>query len=388
MKSLCGYVFVVGTIIAAQSSLSIAGATGLVHSPSLKTASQVIATTTSPGAAAVIELGKMGEPKTVFWQLLIRKPGSTQWAPSDTTMGVAVNVGLSLSGNNPPGEIGVGIEATNLLAYSPILTSPLKQTKALSWSHVLAPGRLKSGLTVNATYGAKQVALVQKNHTQYVDLFSTSTSRPIVAATTKELSSKHPQCALTNLSALDVVTNTIVIGGSCTHGHNVALFALHDGNISTVSQSLPAECTATPNTVVSLSSADTNGRVGILTPSALCIGTFSTGMTKVVLYGSPLEKKGLQVQSLSDLSTTPAVIYAANGVAKTQAAILPANHQTRWQLLPSLPAYTQTVAQGNNGSVEAIAGQKTAVSVYLLTQANAWKKIQNIHFHLAYGNMA
>jgi hypothetical protein len=222
-------------VVAAAAGAAIGvGASAGDHSAS------VVATFSDPMASAPlvqlpgglpsfvsIPMGHLSDPRNTFWQLIRNdRPGPHLLGAFTlaTPKGVADNGGLLLAAG--PGQLLVGFGPSNLLTFSPVA---LSRDAGRHFSSGLIDQPLEKVPDALATLGGGRFGALTApaGGTVLVSTGSTSSWAAVTTARALANTSAGRSCGLTALTAIAAGPDgSLLLGGRCTKGATVGLFAL------------------------------------------------------------------------------------------------------------------------------------------------------------------
>jgi hypothetical protein len=167
----------------------------------------------------LIAMGHLNDPSNTFWELFLRRTGSTSWV-LHTPPGVASNGGLVVA-NPPTGPLTVGFLASAALTFSPVAETTDGGEK---WSSGELPSRLTAvpdALAVNTT--GQVAAVVSKGGRSVLSSSGDLSSwRPLISA--QSLKRSTSGCALKGVTAVAyTAVSQPVLGIGCARAGGIGI---------------------------------------------------------------------------------------------------------------------------------------------------------------------
>jgi hypothetical protein len=347
---------------------------------------------------AVLELGGSSARHANFWELFVRPAGAAGWKLA-TPAGVASNGGLIVAGGGP--SLVAGFRPSQLLTFSP-LAATTDQGSSWSQRNLISPGLAGLPDALAAGPGGQLLALTGSG-TVALSPRPGASWRSVISRNALARSTAGQACGLTSLSAAAFSAAGLpMVGGTCRKPGHAALFSQVHGSWQPVSLALPAALGHAPVSVLGLTTisgrttallaAGHGANAGIV--AAWTGGTGSGSGSGSVWTFSPVLRAG--PSALDSLSLWPG--GSAGLVLGGSRAETIAGPGASWQQLPALPARTATLALGQAGQLEALAGHGGTLTAWQLgagagvTPAGAgtgpasWTILQTVKVQIPYGS--
>ncbi len=334
--------------------------------------------TTAKGQAwAIVAMGGSAADGDLFWELVTRLPGSSQWKLV-TPPGVADNGGLVATGSNGP--LTVAFEASQDLVFS-----PLAQTSngGRTWGTGLLDASVATVPDALAADGTAMLALLndgdidQSTTGQAASGDWAQLSTPGAVA----VSAAGRSCQVTGLTAVAYTpSGTPLAAASCARPGIAGIFARVAGSWQASGPTVPggqavrvARLSQTPVGDTALLQEGASGGASLLA-AWTGNGTQWTVSPSLPLHGDRVEASGTGAGGALWvlLSGDRAQTLAAPGAA--------------WRELPAPPRGTAALAAGPDGSYEALAVSGARLTIYQLTSAGSWTAGQVISVPIQSGS--
>lgn len=383
-----------GRLVALLAPLVAAGAlaggcTSTPAPPAASTPAPVLSVplaTSVQGAGATwatLPMGDLGQPLNTFWQLLVRPDGSDTWSNQVEATAVATNGGIVLA----PGAAALvaAVRPSQDLHYSPLVVTT---DAGQSWS----PGVLDAGLVdlpgALASHGTDQVlALVGASGSTELMGSTGSLLRWHPVAGQRQLAvAAGTGCALSALTAVADLGGTDVVGGTCRHPGTAGVLVGGPGDWRLDGPALPDSLLAGRVEVLGLwpeaggltsllAVSDGNG-IDLLSAWWTAEGTWQVS-APLALGG------GAQVGSLgSDGGSGSFVLIDDAGRLLLEHDSGPG---AAWSAMPAPPAGTATVAFVPGSAPEALAVDRSVLTVWSLGDGG-WTTAQKLDVSIQYGS--
>jgi len=345
---------------------------------------------TSAGTWATVPMGHLDQPLNTFWQLFYRASGTATWSNATSTLALATNGGLIIT--TPDSQsVEVGIRPANRLTFSTLLTASPTQS---SWTTGLLPAGLaadNSALATDALNGSSAALLNEGDSVRAVSsAHGLSTWRSLTTEAVLASSSAGRQCGLRSITAVGYDGTQALIGGGCRHADTVGLFSRSGDRWPLVGPTLPRQLDLGSVDVISLKQTS-EGISTILAVTSVKEGTSlvaawagSGGQWSV--SGALRLRSSQRVLSIGPASGVGMFVLLA-GSGGSEEADLVGGPVDSWQLLPTLPGGTSTLAFGPANAVDALAVNDTAFANWHLSPGSShWAKGQAISVPIEFGS--
>jgi hypothetical protein len=337
---------------------------------------------TGAGTWAVAVMGGPVATNDNFWQLFARPAGSSRWKLV-TPPGTADNGGLVLA--DAGGSLITGFRPSQYLTYTPLTithdagqawssTGPLDGALA-DVPDALAAASATGHLLALLTDGTAELAA--PGYTSWTTL---TTQRSLAATPPGR------RCGLQNLTAAAFAPQGVpLLGGTCSHPGTAGIFAGTGGTWYAAGPALPTALASQPVQVLRLTSTASS------TVALLAAGT-GTATSLLAAWSSD---SGSHWALSPPLRLNDATLSSASfGPGDTAAIVLTGNRGetladpgASWRALPTLPPGTATLAPGPAGGFNALAVDRTTMTVWQLAPGSgAWAKAQAINVPVQFGS--
>jgi len=339
---------------------------------------------TSAGTWAVAVMGGSVASHNNFWQLFMRPSGSRRWQ-LDTPPGTADNGGLVLA-NGGGRSLITGFRPSQGLTYTPLMVTG---DGGRTWSSTgpldAALANVPDALAV-APAGGTLLALLSGGSAElaapdgYTSWTTLATQRSVAA------SPPGRRCGLRAFTAAAFApAGTPLLGGACGRPGITGIFAYAGGTWHAAAPALPAAAAGRPVRVLRLASTATS-TVALLAagtgPAASVIAAWSPDGGGRWAVSSPLRLNGRMPSSASLGPGDTVSIVLAGGRGETVAG-----PRARWRALPALPPGTATLAAGPAAGFDALAVDRTTMTVWQLAPGSAaWVKEQVVNVPIQFGS--
>ena len=356
--------------------------------------SALAASASGASAWAIVPFGDSAAPS---WQLFALGGPQASWSRV-TPPGVADEGGL-VGSFLPTGAV-VGIEASGLLAFSPVATT---HDGGLEWS----PGILPTELApvpdaLAATGGGGILALLGQSGSTIVESGDNAVTTSVLTSRLAVAAAAGGSCDLTALTAVAYgPAGQPMVGGRCYGSARVGIFEQVGTGWELVGPLLPAAAVAGGITTRRGSSA-TGGAASAQSLISEVLQLSSDAGQLVALIESVARDGTATVLRLSrsasgSWSSSPAYDVApserlmATGVAPDGSSFVVMSHSggsvtadvlgaagSSWNELPALPAGTATLVLEVAGTTESLAVEGATLTVSVLGRSGAWSAVQVI----------
>ena len=352
------------------------GGSGAAAAPApAGTASLVTSMTTANGAAwAIVAMGGSAAGANQFWELFARAAVSDRWELV-TPPGVASNGGLVVAGG--PATLSVAFRPSQGLTFSPLaVTSDAGKT----WRTGLIDAPVASDPDALAAGAGAMLALLGDGTVEQGGTAGASWTR-LAAPGAIASSSAGRQCHVTSLTAVAYApSGTPLAAASCARPGITGIFA-RSGTAAW--QAVGPVLAARQVTVLRLT-AIAAGDLALLQASAGSGATLLAAWTRDGTrwtVSAPLAVGTGQVAASGTGSGGAAWVLLADGRAYEVSG-----PGSAWRRLPSPPSGTAALAAGPGDAYEALAVASGKLTVYRLTPAGAWGKLQTLSVPIQYGS--
>ena len=338
---------------------------------------------TAAGTWAIAVMGGSVSAHNNFWQLFVRPAGTTRWKLT-TPPGTADNGGLVATDNGGRPLI-TAIRPSQYLTYTPLT---ITRDGGRAWSpagpldnalanapDALTVAPATGHLLALTTGGAAEIAA--PGYTRW----TTITSQRMLAATPP-----GRLCGLRTLTAAAFTpTGGPLLAGTCTHPGTAGIFTTRNKTWQPSGPRLTGALARQPVTVRRL--IQTAHRTAALLqagtgPGASLLAAWSADSGRHWTLSPPLRLGG---RNPSSASISPAGAFAI--VLSGNRAVAIRGAGDGWQDLPALPAGTATLAPGPAGGLDALAVQRTRLTIWQLGPGSAtWHTTQTINVPIQFGS--
>ena len=374
------------------------GSTPAADTTSLPSASAnlPIATSLADSAGtswAVAELGGASAQHDNFWELFVRPARASAWHVV-TPAGTASNGGLIMASDGT--SQFAAFRPSQSLTFSP-LAETTNQGGSWSQGNLISPGLANVPDSLAAGPGGQLLALSYTG-TVHLGAHEGANWRSIASRDSLARSQAGRACGLASLSAVAFSgTGTPLLGGSCRTPGAVGLFTSAPAGWQRVDLALPPALRHVSVSVVGM--ATFSGRTTVL----LAVG-HGTSAGIVAAWSGPIGTNGWTVSPVLRVSVASLASQcvwpggAAGLVLAGSRGETIAGPGASWHQLAPLPSRTATLALGQAGQLEALAGHGGTLTTWQLgagsgvTPADAgsgpasWKALQAIKVPIPYGS--
>lgn len=419
LRVACSRLSAVLGAAALASTLSACGAgktSAAASSPDAQwTLPAATSTVTPQGVWAAVAMGHLGDPLNTFWQLPSRRAGRATWTNQVEATATATNGGLILA--SAGGTLLVGIRPSVDLTFSPLIYT---RNGGLKWSAGLLDTALTpaaGSLAVRATGTASTLtasALTSDAATSTKggdvkvesDKGSLSSWRTVGDLRSLDASTANRGCGATSLTAVGYSGATLVVGAACSQAGSNGLFTVGPGGWRSAGPSKSVSAGSTVTVLAAASEADSRAAAGsqsagaaVAAPEAFLLGLAGPAgePPRLVVASSP-DGANWQVSPAITVTSTTAVVSFGPAPAGGLFVLTrgPRNALTpyvtdgpsfAWRQLPSAPPGTATLAEGHDGTLEALSVNDTVLSFSTFEPAeDEWVRSQTMHVNIEFGS--
>jgi hypothetical protein len=340
---------------------------------------------TSRGSWALVPMGRLLHPHTVFWQMFFRADGAKAWSLVTPT-GVADNGGL-VAGQTSSGTLTAGFEPSQYLDYS-----PLAQTASAGrrWLPGILPAALLAVPDALATEpGGGVLALVRSaNGSLLSSKGNLSSWRTTARLGAVAGTGPGRACGLVALRAVTVNDGTQVLGGACTRPGQVGVFTRSGGSWVLGGPRLPGAAGSQPTSVLRLAvgPGGTSGLVAAGHGSATTLfAMWRAGLSAPWSLSPPLHPVGRLLAT--GFGPSDGLVVVTEGAGGVRRADSVAGPHAYWLSLPRLPGGTAAVAAGPGGAFDALAVHGSDLFDWGFDPArDAWRRTRTLVVPIQYGS--
>jgi hypothetical protein len=355
------------------------GASGTAAAPApAGTASLATSMTTANGATwAIVAVGGSAAGANQFWELFARAAASDRWELV-TPPGVASNGGLVAAGG--PASLSVAFRPSQGLTFSPLaVTSDAGKT----WRTGLIDAPVASDPDALAVGAGAMLALLGDGTVEQGGTAGASWTGLAAPGAIASSAAGH-QCHVTSLTAVAyTASGTPLAAASCARPGIAGIFARSGNTWQAAGPVLGGALAARQVTVLRLTGTAAGDiallRAGAGGDASLLAAWTSDGTRWTV--SAPLAAGTGQVAASGTGSGGAAWLLLADG--RAYAVSGPGG---AWRRLPSPPQGTAALAAGPGGAFEALAAAGGKLTVYRLSPAGAWGKLQTLSVPVQYGS--
>jgi len=343
-----------------------------------------LATTMATGAGtwAVVVMGGSVATHDNFWQLFVRPAASPDWKLV-TPPGVADNGGLVLAAADQ--SLITAFRPSQGLTYTPLT---LTRNGGQAWSSAnpldAALGNLPDALAAAPGTGNLLALLTDGTAMLAGPGYASWTT----LATQHSLAASPPghRCGLGTLTAAAFSPFGVpLLAGACARPGIAGIFAARDRTWQAAGPALPPALARQAITVLRLTR--TGGRTAALLaagtgPAASLLAAWSPDSGSHWTLSAPFRLNGTDLTSASFGPDDTAAIVLSGGRGATVTA-----SGAPWRSLPALPPGTATLAAAPAGRLDALAVQRTKLTVWQLAPGTtAWRTTQAINVPVQFGS--
>ncbi|MGC1754164.1 MAG: hypothetical protein WA805_13810, partial [Trebonia sp.] len=336
--------------------------------------SLVTSMTTANGATwAIVAMGGSAAGANQFWELFARAAASDRWELV-TPPGVASNGGLVAAGG--PATLSVAFRPSQGLTFSPLaVTSDAGKT----WRTGLIDAPVASDPDALAAGAGAMLALLGDGTVEQGGTSGGSWTR-LAAPGAIASSAAGRQCHVTSLTAVAYApSGTPLAAASCARPGITGIFA----RSGTAWQAVGPVLAARQVTVLRLTTIAA-GDLALLQAragsGATLLAAWTSDGTRWTI-SAPLAVGIGQVAASGTGSGGAAWVLLADGRAYEVSG-----PGSAWRRLPSPPSGTAALAAGPGDAYEALAVASGKLTVYRLSPAGAWGKLQTLSVPIQYGS--
>ena len=346
---------------------------------------------TSAGTWAVVPMGELDQPLNTFWQLFFRARGATRWSDEASALAVATNGGLIVATPNGRALL-VGVRPANLLDYSPLLVTSNGGRAWLPASPVGALAEQPSALAIEPG-DAHALALVSGHAGTEVFASSGGLSSDWQELTTaKDLgsSSAGGACGVASMTAVGYLKGQALVATSCRRPGTVGIFTDAQGDWQLVGPALPPSLDRGRVDVLGLEKA--SGRLwailGVSTAHGTSLVAAWTGAVDLPWRVSAVRGLATSDRTLSfGAAGSTGLFVLTSGPSGTRTLLVLSGTGAAWDVLPTPPPGTSTVAFGAAGGVDALAVGDTSFTDWrLVASSRRWVKAQVVRVAIQFGS--
>jgi hypothetical protein len=338
--------------------------------------------------------------------LLYRPSGASSWSDRVAATAVATNGGLVLASSSS--SLLVGVRPSNNLTFSPLIAT---SNGGRSWSNgLLNQGLVSRPQALASGPDGSALAIVQGGEGAQVlrDVKDLSAWQPITTVRGLASSPSSRACGPSDITSVGYLSGQAVIGTNCDRGGKAGIFTERGGTWHLDGPSLGSR----PERAEVLGLLPSNGGLAALLGLASADGSrgskTSGGETTLVAAWAASAKGAWRLSAplvlgrgdrLVSFGATPtsgvfALIAASDGRKELAAApgLAPGAEPEAgagWRHLPAPPQTTATVAYLPGGTIDALAVNKTVLTVWALASASAsakWVKGQVLDEPVQFGS--
>jgi hypothetical protein len=335
---------------------------------------------------AVVQMGGSAARQENFWQLFARPHGSVAWQLA-TPAGVADNGGLVFAATGQQSAL-TGFRPSQDLKFSP-LAATANSGKAWSATGPVQPGLADIADGLAAGPSGKLIALTSKGAA--VSTNGGSSWASLIAKSA--LAAAGRRCGLTAITAAAYGANgSPMLAGACGRPGAAGIFDQSAGTWQLAGPRLPAALSRSAITVLALSTS------GSTTTAVLAAGSGRRARLYAawLIGGSWTLSAAFPVAGLlpTSVASWPGGALGLVLPGSRGAVLSPptkASPHGQWQLLAiALPARTSTLAEDRTGQPEALAADRSVLTIWHLTatagQSAGWQRAQTIKVTIPYGS--
>ena len=373
---------VVASVLTVAAGLAGCASAGRPAEPAAPTPAVTVplatSMTTANGQAwAIVAMGGSAADEDLFWELLTRQPGSSQWKLV-TPPGVADNGGLVAAGTSGP--LTVAFEPSQDLVFS-----PLAQTgdDGRTWGTGLLNASLAAVPDALATDGSGMLALLNDGAIDQAPAGRAASGdwAQLAAPGTLAASAAGRGCQVAGLTGVAYAPSGMVLAAaSCARPGIAGIFARVAG---TWRESGPAVSGGQVLRVVRLSQTPAGDTAlfqeGGSADASLLAAWAGADARWTVSAALPL--RGGEVEATG---TGPGgALWVLLSGDRAQALARPG---AAWRRLPAPPEGTATLAAGPHGGYQALVVSGARLHVYRLASTGSWTAGQAISVPIQYGS--
>jgi hypothetical protein len=335
-------------------------------------------------------MGRLDEPLNTFWQLFFLPRGGSRWADHAASLATATNGGLILV--SPDGRsLLVGVRPTNLLNFSPLVTTP---GGGRVWSPLPPVAGLADRPDALAT-GSNGALLALTTSGRAGEVLSSSPHNPRWATliTGRSLASSPPGrgCGILALTAVAYdASGSALVGAACDQPGVAAVYVHQSGSWRQAGPKLPASLADDRAEVLSLRESG-SGIVALigLTGAAgrsLVGARLPAGSSTWTLSPSLDLTSSAQLLSFGPATGSRLFVLLSAGSGASRVEIT-GGTPAAWNALPEIEKGVATVAFGSDGRIDALVAGGTTMRDYVLhARSDHWQLGQTMSVNILYGS--
>jgi hypothetical protein len=356
--------------------------------PAVAVAAPTLATSGSAGSGdswAIVDMGGAASAYDNFWELFVRPASSASWHLA-TPAGVASNGGLVMTSAGATALV-TGFRPSQKLMFSPLASTTDTGTQ---WSQgaLLTPGLADEP---DALAGGASGQLIALTDTGDVET-STSLGANWANLTTQRslaTSAAGRACVLQALTgAAWTPAGSPLVAGSCRKPGIAGIFADTAGTWRLIGPALPAALSDAAVNVLDLATS------GARTTAILAATTHAGTSVLTAWSADGGTDWQLSPALAAGRASRPSVSIWADGSAglvlapaSPRAGAIIGWQAASWQMLPTLPAGTATLAIGFGGVPQALAVSKATMTAWQLPAGSSqWALAQAVRVTIPYGS--
>lgn len=329
---------------------------------------------TGQGTWAVAVMGGGTGGNDGFWQLFVRPAGASRWSLV-TPPGVADNGGLIAAGGGS--DLVVGVRPSQNLVFSPLATST---DTGRDWT----PGLLDAGLAdspdaIALGSSGRLLALLRDGTIEAAPTAGAAAAGQWARLTTFAAlasSAAGRECGLEGVTAISFGPNeSLVAAGGCVRPGVAGVFTDAGGTWRSAGLRLPGPAGRSRVRVLGLA-ADAGGNVALLAAGSSVLAAWRDGARWTV--SAPVAAGSVRAFGFGGGGS--AWLLRGDGRAESIGGA-----GRSWQALPPVPAGTQVLAPGAGGGYEALAVDRSRLTVWRLDRG-AWVRAQQLTVPIQYGS--
>jgi hypothetical protein len=341
---------------------------------------------TGAGTWATVPMGDLAQPLNTFWQLLLRRSGSATWSDDVQATATATNGGLVLA---PAGRsLLVGVRPSNQLTFSPLISTG---DAGRSWSDGLIDSGLAArpeALALGPDGGTLAVVGNHRSTEVLAGAGTLSSWQTLVSVRELDASPSARGCRPTEVTAVGYASNGAVLGTSCSRAGGPGIFVRTGTTWRLTGPRLPAATEEAEVLGLVPGGGDLVAVVGLSGPKSRALMAAWTTDGNNWHAGAPLPlADGDRLASFGEAAGTAifALISRPGSAPELEVARGPGGQN--WRPLPSPPVGTATVAFGPGPTIDALAVDRTVLTVWALAaSSHRWQRAQVVHVAIQFGS--
>jgi hypothetical protein len=377
-----------GLVLACTVLVSLAAGCGTQTVPAttpalhVQTAPLATSLVTPQGTWAVAVMGGSAASENNFWQLFVRPAGASRWSLV-TPEGVADNGGLVAASGAGGASLVVGFRPSQDLTFSPLAST---SDTGKNWAAGLLDADLADVPDALAVASSGQALALLNNGG--IETAATAGAAAaghwsrLTSLSALKASAPGRTCGLAAVNAVAFgINNVPMAAGSCVRRGVAGVFADTGGTWQAAGPAMPAGFGGDQVQVLGLTSTK-EGDVALLLAGDDLLAAWSDDGRWTVSGPIAAPAGNEQGVTASGFGADGSVwVLLGGGRAETIAG-----PGSAWQVLPSAPAGTATLAPGPTaGSYDALAVSGSKLTVWQLA-GTAWAKAQVIKVPIQYGS--